>query len=108
MALRFDHSAGYGWVVGWACEVGWQAFFLLESPPGMWVCLIFIVGAFIAFGRTLLRLYGYAVHSEARINISSTHQQPLFAPLWFLAGWCSMHSTRDVLSALHRQLPFEQ
>lgn len=49
---------GYGWVAGWALEVSWQAFFLLESPPGMWVCLVLIVGAFVAFGRTLLRLYG--------------------------------------------------
>ena len=45
-------------MAGWALEVSWQAFFLLESPPGMWVCLLLIVGAFVAFGRTLLRLYG--------------------------------------------------
>lgn len=49
---------GYGWVAGWAFEVGWQAFFLLESPAGMWMCLALILGAFLSFGRALLRLYG--------------------------------------------------
>lgn len=52
--------AGYGWVAGWAFEVGWQAFFLLESPAGMWMCLALILGAFVSFGRALLRLYGCA------------------------------------------------
>ena len=44
-------------MIGWAFECAWQLFFLLESPAGMWVCLIMILGAFAAFAQTLLRLY---------------------------------------------------
>jgi len=44
-------------VIGWAFECAWQLFFLLESPAGMWVCLVMILCAFAAFAQTLLRLY---------------------------------------------------
>ena len=46
-------------MIGWAFECAWQLFFLLESPAGMWVCLVMILCAFAAFAQTLLRLYRY-------------------------------------------------
>ncbi len=59
-------------MIGWAFECAWQLFFLLESPAGMWVCLVMILGAFAAFAQTLLRLYrfanqlGFCMRSELR------------------------------------------
>jgi hypothetical protein len=39
----------------------WQLFFQLQSPVGMWLCLVFIVAALASFGQALLRLYGYCL-----------------------------------------------
>lgn len=52
------NTIGYSWVVGWSCEMVWQLFFQLQSPVGMWLCLVFIVAALASFGQALLRLYG--------------------------------------------------
>ena len=45
-------------MAGWVFEMLWQVFFQFQNKIGMWICLALILGAFVSFGRALLRLYG--------------------------------------------------
>lgn len=73
---RMINTVGYSWVAGWTFEMLWQVFFQLQSPMGMWICLVLILGALFSFGSALLRLYGLK------------HQHgPLPSLLLFAAYW---------------------
>lgn len=54
---RIVNSIGFGWQIGWYLESAWQVFFLMQTPGGMWICLVLLCGALAGFGWTLSRLY---------------------------------------------------
>lgn len=88
---RIINTIGYSWVAGWVFEIAWQAFFQLQSPLGMWICLALILGAFVSFGRALLRLYGL------KQSQGPLHSVLLFASYWLPTSintaWLSVASS---------------
>lgn len=92
---RVVNTIGYGWVVGWACECLWQICFVQEKPAMMWLCLIALLGAFVSFAATLMRLFSLKdqVGSLSSVWLYSI----FFLPTSVNTAWLSVASSLGVL-----------
>ncbi|GAB4821575.1 hypothetical protein N2152v2_008621 [Parachlorella kessleri] len=96
---RFVNSVGLSWVVSWLLASGWQFAFAAQTPGGMWLALLLVLGAFLAMARGLVHMY------RLRHQYGSAPDHLLyvayFLPTSINAAWLSVATAVQLLIALH-------
>lgn len=50
-------QVGPSWIASWLLAMGWQFAFVLQTPGGMWLAFLLILGALLAMGHGLMQMY---------------------------------------------------
>ncbi|KAK9837646.1 hypothetical protein WJX74_002084 [Apatococcus lobatus] len=92
---RIVNAIGFGWQLGWYCEMGWQLCFMLETPGGMFLSAILLVQATLSFGSSLLGLYRL---KERNGSLSSPFlYAAFFLPTSINTAWLSVATSVGIL-----------